>query len=64
MRLPRPVELDGELDEVPVIAGEEDAPLLGREAELVAVRDAPAVQLVYAEHVQAEPARHLSRPRR
>jgi hypothetical protein len=46
-----------------VIAGEEDAPLLGREAELIPVRDAPATQLVQAEHVQAEPARHLSRPR-
>jgi len=62
MRLSRPVELDGKLDIVPVIAGEEDALILRREAELVAIRDALPAQLVHTDHVQAQATRYLGRP--
>jgi hypothetical protein len=62
MRFSRPVELAGKLDEVFVVAGEEDVPLRGCEAELVAISYAPAAQLMHVGHVKTEPTHYLGRP--
>jgi hypothetical protein len=61
MWLSRPVELDGEQEEVVAVAGNEDAFLNRREAKPLVIGITATRDLVYAHRIESEVPRYLGR---